>query len=380
MAMFTFPIHGEVVTHRQGRGTPDALHVEVHGRLSPDETGPLYINDVAATVANGTFSAPVSLTAAETELVARRRSPDGPVAASVRVVWLRHSRPRYRFAIDDNIFFLRDLARQRPASIFDHFYLNGLRRLHHRYGTKFVLNLFFTTPEGDFSLDQFPDRWRAEFSDQADWLSLAFHAYAEFPDRPYQQATPEKLAADYDLVATEILRFAGDEAFSPTTITHWAMVAPAAWHVLVERGSRVLSGFFVPDTGSKYTQDGETISPDLPGTGYDINYGMDNERSAFLSRHDLIKDFASGLFFSRCDIVCNNTPPDKADQVLRPLMHDPATAEVMDIVTHEQYFWPDYFNYRPDHFLRCEAAIRFCAENGYAPVFLHEGCAGVKGP
>jgi hypothetical protein len=132
----------------------------------------------------------------------------------------------------------------------------------------------------------------------------------------------------------------------------------------------------VPNTGSSYTGDIESISADLAGDGYDVNYCMDSERSAFLSRHDLIKDFDSGILFSKGDIVCNNTPPEMADGVLRPLMNDPSTAEVMDLITHEQYFWNSYFNYRPDHFARCEAAIRFCSENGYEPVFFHEGMAG----
>jgi len=49
----------------------------------------------------------------------------------------------------------------------------------------------------------------------------------------------------------------------------------------------------------------------------------------------------------------------------------------MDLFTHEQYFWPFYAGHRPDHAERCEAAIRFCAERGYEPVFFHEGFLGV---
>jgi hypothetical protein len=378
MITITSPVNGEVLTHRNGRVTDGGLSVEVRGHVKPATSfSAVFVNDTPAQVAaNGAFQATVRVTEPETDLVTRLEASGGPAAHQIRVLWNRHSRPRYRFAIDDNIFFLRDLARTRPASIFDHFYLRGLRDLHQRYGTKFVLNTFFTTPEADFTLAQMPDGWRGEFADHAGWLSLAFHAYAEFPDRPYQHATAAKLAADYDLVAGELRRFAGDTAFSPTTVTHWGMVAPEAWGVLAARGTRVLSGFFVPNTGSSYTGDGESIAADLAGDGYDINYCLDTERSAFLSRHDLIKDFASGLLFSRGDIVCNNTPPEQAERVLLPLMADPATAEIMDLVTHEQYFWPSYFNYRPDHFARCEAAIRCCAENGYEPVFLHEGLAG----
>ncbi len=370
------PINGEVLTHRNGRLEDGGLIIKVCGRIEANGETLVFVNGVQATISNGEFHASVKLTDVETDIKVCLGSPSSPVEQKVRVVWIRDSRPRYRFAIDDNIFFLRDLCRERPTSIFDHFYLKGLRELNRRYGSKFVLNMFYTTTEGDFSLKQAPDCWRGEFNDNADWLSLAFHAYTEFPDRPYQNASPEKLAADYDLIAGEIIRFAGERAYSPTTMVHWGMVNPKAWSVLVERGTTVLSGYFVPNTGSNYTGNDESISADLAGSGYDINHCMDNERSAFLSRHDLIKDFDSGLLFSRCDIVCNLTPPDRVEEILRPLMNNPDTAEVMDLSTHEQYFWKSYPNYQADQFDRCESAIRFCAENGYEPVFFHEGMAG----
>jgi len=50
----------------------------------------------------------------------------------------------------------------------------------------------------------------------------------------------------------------------------------------------------------------------------------------------------------------------------------------MDLLTHEQYFWPFYRNYLPDHAARMDAAIRWVTENGYEPVFLHEGFLGGK--
>lgn len=378
MIRITSPVHGEVLTHRNGQLENNGLVINVHGEISAPLNKPVFVNGNPATVTANRFHTPVKLTEEETDIVVSVGVPSA-VEHKVRVLWIRHSRPRYRFSIDDNIFFLRDLCRERPKSIFDHFYLRGLRELNRRYGCKFVLNMFYATAEGDFSLKQAPDCWRSEFDDNASWLKLAFHAYAEFPDRPYQHTTPEKLAADYDLVAGEILRFSGERAYCPTSTVHWAMVAREAWHVLAERGSRLLSGYFIPKSDDNDQTENETLSGNS-AAGYDINYCMDNERSAFLSRHDLLKDFDSGIIFSRFDIVCNLTPVDQVDSVLRPLMSNPDTAEVMDLMTHEQYFWKSYFNYLPDHFDRCERAIRFCAENGYEPTFLHEGLAGVVEP
>jgi hypothetical protein len=365
-------ISGEVLNLRNGCPVPDGLAIDIGGSVKNPTLGRITVNGVPVRISGNKFQVSVILRDTETDIVASQELANGRFDDRIRVVWDRSSHRRYRFAIDDNIFFLREIANTNPKSLFDCPYLDGLRSLNRRYGTKFVLNMFYATHDGDFTLAKFPDKYRGEFSDNAEWLSLAFHSYSEFPVRPYQRSSRKKLADDYDIVAGEILRFAGESAYSPTTVTHWAMIHPENWGVLAERGTSILSGFFVPNTGSSYTSDGESISADIDGNGYDINYCMDDARSAYLSRHDLLKDFSSGLLFSRCDIVCNNTTVEKVEATLRPLMLNPATSEIMDIITHEQYFWPFYKDYRHDHFARCEATIRFCSDNGYAPVFFHK--------
>ena len=109
---------------------------------------------------------------------------------------------------------------------------------------------------------------------------------------------------------------------------------------------------------------------------WDVNYLLDNDRSEYLSRHDALMDFSSGIVFSKVDIVCNNTPPDRVAPTLEPLAEDPLRGEIMDLFTHEQYFWPFYVRHLPDHAQRLDAAIRWVTERGYKPVFFHEGFLG----
>jgi hypothetical protein len=52
----------------------------------------------------------------------------------------------------------------------------------------------------------------------------------------------------------------------------------------------------------------------------------------------------------------------------------------MDLFTHEQYFFPFYRNYIPDHAQRLDTAIRYVTEEGYRPVFFHEGFMGGPDP
>ena len=137
------------------------------------------------------------------------------------------------------------------------------------------------------------------------------------------------------------------------------MTRQEALRPLYKHGIRALSGYFR-----------------MPNGRYDVNYRFDDVISGYLSRHDAWKDFHSGIVFSRVDIVCNSTPIDRIVPTLEPLAKDPNTAEIMDLFTHEQYFWPFYTRYIPDHPQRLDTAIRWVTENGYKPVFYHEGLLG----
>ncbi|MFH2068906.1 MAG: hypothetical protein ABII89_05530 [Candidatus Omnitrophota bacterium] len=76
-----------------------------------------------------------------TEVLLKKEETDIGVTASgsyghqeqyIRVVWDKFSRPRYQFFIDDNIFFLRDIFQNNYKSLFDCFYLAGLKELHQK--------------------------------------------------------------------------------------------------------------------------------------------------------------------------------------------------------------------------------------------------------
>ena len=361
MLNIDFPIHGAILHHRLGTVTGEGLRIEVVGTAPLG--GGVVVNGVPARRAGSHFAADILLRDAETDIRAEYIGLEGQASQTVRVLWDRYSEKRYRFSIDDNSFFLRQIAHERPKSLFDCFYLNILRELNRKYGAKFTVNVFYATPGNDFTMAEFPTDYRGEWADNADWLKLAFHAYAEFPDRPYQYASAEKLASDFDLVAGEILRIAGEEAYAPPTVIHWAMCQGGVLPVLRDRGVKVLSGFFSPK-----------------GDNYDINYHLDQRRSEHVFRHDAIMDWDSGIVFSKVDVVCNGTPVEQIVPKLAPLTTQPETGEVMDLFTHEQYFFPFYRNHIPDHAERLDTAIRYVTEQGYRPVFFHEGFMGGRDP
>jgi hypothetical protein len=350
------PFHGAVLNRRHGKQVDGGLEIQVSGRAPIRDQ--VTVNGAPTQRADDRFTSKVVLRESQTDIIAQSQGNSGRHEHRVRVVWDKHSYPRYRFSIDDNSFFLRDIAKQNYSSLFDCFYLKGLRDLHKKYGVRFVLNIYYTTDDG-FILPQFPDRYKSEWKDNADWLKLAFHAYANKPDRPYQYASASKLIGDLDQVAEQIHRFAGETSYSPPTVIHWGMVQPGALKPLHERGVRVLSGYFRRSN-----------------TGWDVNYLLDDVRSEYLSRHDALMDFDSGIVFSKIDIVCNTVPVERIVPTLESSAKDPNQAEIMDLFTHEQYFWPFYSHYLPDHFERLDVAIRWVTERGYKPVFFHEGFLG----
>jgi hypothetical protein len=351
------PIDGAVMHARLGREVPGGLEIEIRGHAP--QGAEVLVQGRPARRNGQTFLGKAVLREQETEVIATTGAGSERRQAKVRLVWDRHSQKRYRFVIDDNSFFLRDITQKDYPSLFDCFYLKMLRDLHAKYDACFTLNIYYTTGD-DWNLTQFPSKYRSEWEANAHWLRLAFHAYANDPARPYQDAAVEKLLADVDLINAEIHRFAGPKTFSPVVVVHWGMTRPEAWKVLYDRGSRVLGGYFRKSAEGKW----------------DVNYRMDDVRSEWLSRHDLLKDFASGMVFSKVDIVINSTPLDRIVPTLESVAGDPCTGEIIDLLTHEQYFWPFYQRYLPDHAERLDRAIRFVTEDGYKPVFLQDGFLG----
>lgn len=350
------PFDGAILNHRHGKSSADGLTIPVVGTAPASAN--VTINGQAARREGEKFSGEIVLRQKVTQIVVGAVGDPGRGESRVRVVWDRHSQPRYHFAVDDNIFFLRDIARKKYASLFDCFYLKILRDLNKKYGTRFSVNIYFAAEDG-FTLPQFPDRYKSEWKDNAGWLKLAFHAYADSPGRPYQNAPAEVLIRDYDKVAEEIHRFAGAETFAPPTNLHWSMATPDGLKALHGRGVRVLSGYFRQIRGQ-----------------WDINYNFDAQRSEYVSKHDLWMDFTSGIIYIRDAIVCNSTPVGRVAPTLDPLAREPDRRETVNLLTHEQYFWPFYRGFIADHAQRCEAAIRWTTQHGYKPVFFHEGFLG----
>lgn len=358
----TFPRQGAVLNRHSGVETADGLTIKVTGVC--DVPGKITVNGIVAERNGKDFSVELTLTECFTDIAAELTDDFGILTRKIKVVWDKASFLRYDFFIDDNIFFLTDIARERPKRLFDHFYLKFLKEMNEKYGTCFTLNLFYKNDHEEFDLSRFPDCYKGEFADNAQWMRLSFHAFSEFPDRPYQNTTPDKLAKDYDQVLNEIYRFAGEKSYIPMEALHWAMARPSAFGELRKRGVRLLEGQFVsPRTGITDFGESERIT--------DVGYFRSLNDAVYLEEKRYLFDPRYDILFWRNDCTANLWTVEQIKEMVGSVKRD-----TIGLATHEQYSFPRYFNYLPDHFERMETAIRVATERGYRPVFFHEGILG----
>ena len=344
-------------------GKPIALKIKVSGAAPPDAA--VTVNGIACRRNGKAFETEIELRQKTNEILVKANSDE----VRLTVLWLKNSVPRHRFTVDDTIFCLREIHRNGYKSLFDDYFLGNARKLHKKYGTKFALNLFYETSEDEkhlnveresFNLSQFSDRYQSEWRDNADWLRLSFHSKREHPGEPYKDASAETLIADFVQMEREIKRFAGEETYLPAGVIHFGTIRPETYRPLAAHGVTVLSGYFTRRNG-----------------GYYVNYQMDDSRSEYLNNNDFLLDVDSGIVFSKMDMVVNLVPLDDIVPTLEKAIANPNTAEFVDLMTHEQYFWPFYKRYLPDHWDRLDRAFAFVTECGYKPVFINDPFLGL---
>ena len=73
-------------------------------------------------------------------------------------------------------------------------------------------------------------------------------------------------------------------------------------------------------------------------------------------------------------LCCNYSNQQEIEERFAKLAENPR--DTINLMTHEQYSYSDYFNYIPDHLDRIEKACQLAAANGYQPVWFNEGLMG----
>jgi len=384
---------GAVLNHNHGKESEKSLLVRIEG--ISDGGWPVKVNGCPGKMDGRRFVADVELTQQFNEITAEVVTPFGKFLQELVLVWDKKSFRRFNSYIDDCSFLFTDLAKERPEKAFDHFFLKGLKAIHDKYDWKVTLNAFYHNDhEGNFTLAEMPDIWKSEFEKNADWLKFSFHSYGEFPDRAYLEASAEDVGRDWDLVQREIERFAGKASFHPPVNSHWANVHPTVAAEMIRRGVRYYIGTFRPRVmggpsladrmkGGNMT-DVQNRScccgnPFASNEALGMHYGF-QEETDYLQKHYTFYDPTLGVFFIGASVACCNLVPlDKIHGRYLAAMKRAKESgnEIFGMATHEQYTFPYYPNYLPDHIQRIEEVVRcLTEEGGCRSVFFEDGLFG----
>ncbi|MDF7816077.1 hypothetical protein P1X15_00680 [Runella sp. MFBS21] len=347
---FINPIEGDMLHARDGIVVNGSLQTIV--KIKAPLQHLLTINGVEAQEREGVFEARIILNDYQNTIEVKNMTTGEN--AQITVFWLPRFAGNYRLSIDDNIWFLRDIHQNEDkyTSIFDNPYLGFLKEVHDTYGTKVHFNLFYETD--GFNLSQLTDKYKSEWTANADWIRLSFHALGEFPDMPYRNASYQQVAQDCELVKNEIRRFAGEAVMGPVTTIHWGEANVEGSRALRDAGYVGQLGYF-------------NVDDDLPA----VSYYLTVEQRRRLKKRFVWHDTAENITFIRSSIVVDKKELDEIVPHLNYYEQLPSgQPPYVDFLVHEQYFYPFYEAYQPDFRERIVACVKWATHKGYTPAFL----------
>ena len=345
------PIDGDMLNKFDGTISNEGLITCV--KFKAPKGSRIIVNGEKAKYIEGNFRADVCLKSYE-NVIEISKENDG-YRKSIKVFWLKNFANKYRLSLDDNIWFLKDISdnSDRYKSIFENPYLRFLKQVHDIYGTKIHINIFYETD--GFNISQLTDKFINEWKRNATWLRLSFHAYAEKPDKPYINASYEKVKSDCDMVMNQIRRFAGEEITGSVTTLHWGEATVEGCRALRDAGFKCLPCDFNVDNN---------LAP--------CSFYLDVEKRRHINKRLIWRDNKEGIIFVRCTIILDTHKLENIVPFLDDVKKDPHMSAYIDLLIHEQYFYSSYPAYQHDYRQKVLTAVKWAVNNGYEPAFLEE--------
>lgn len=311
------------------------------------------INGSLAKWADGVFRVEIPLRSYRNEIIVE--SEVTGFRQVITVYWLKNFAGKYRLSLDDNIWFLMDIASHASQyrSIFDNPYLDFFKKVYDAYGTKIHINIYYRTD--GFNLSGMPAKYRDEWREQVHWPRLSFHALQDEPEKPYIHAGYGQVKRDCEKVLREVNRFVGAELSGCTTTLHWG-------EVTVE-GCRALR-----DCGYLCQVSDFNVDNELPP----VSYYLDLEKRRHINKRTIWKDNKEDIIFFRSAIILDCHALEDIPTFLDEFQADPHRSGFVDLLIHEQYFYQDYVNHKTDYWQKVLAVVKWAQSRGYEPAFLDE--------
>lgn len=354
---FAFPLHSVMLSDAAGTKTSDGLVIDCILDAPPGRK--ITVNGNPCENKINEYHVSVCLKDFKNTLTAT--DSDTGYTTQITVYYLKNAHKKYRFSLDDNIWFLQNIAKNQDTfkSIFEDPYLTLLKTMHDRYKTKFHVNIYYECPEhGGFNLTQMPDKFKAEWIKNSNWLRLSAHANADKPDKPYIRAGYEQTKFEFARIRDEIIRFAGEESYArEVTTIHWAEATSEAVRAVRDLGVKVLLGSFNYAAPSNVT----------------LRLHLDAEKCAILNHYGIYYDEEQGVILLKYSgAKAQHSPLEQIPVNCVNFAKSMPLYTFFELCVHEQYFYEDYINYMPDYYDRFDTAIKWCVENGYEPAFASE--------
>lgn len=355
---FLFPIDGDCVNVFDGRETKDGVIIQT--KICAPSDAEIYVNDRRAEYNGECFVAEIEYTAFRTSLTAiDKKSGESDTIA---VYKLRDAVNKFRLTSDDNILFLRDISAHENEykSLFENPYLKMYKRVHDETGACVHLNLFYRTgtdknAEGYFDLSMMTDKFKDEWKRNADWLHLSFHAYANEPLWPYKNTTHTQITEECLAVHKEILRFAGKDSLPKETTIHFGAINETGLRAVRTLGYKILAGYFELD------KDGNPL----------VSYFYPVDLIDHVGERDFWKDTEEDMFYCRIDRVLNLAKTvEENNACVQAVLQNKTRGGFVELMIHEQYFYPDYYAYIPQFGDIVYGACKLLKDNGYTSTFV----------
>ena len=355
---FIFPIDGDVLNRYDGEMRDGKLYIKA--RVESDS--PVKINGVLAEKCDDYYTAEVCINDGKTTLTAEGEN----ATDTITVFTLKKHIGYYRLSSDDNIIFLYDINKNKDKynSIFDNPYLAVYKKAHDLYGAKVHLNIYYEMPAEHkyftetreyFNLSMMTDKFKSEWQANSDWLKLNFHAKADQPDKPYIDTDYERIYKDCKQVMDEIVRFAGEETLSKETTIHWGACTYEGTKAVRDLGIKTLAGYFILEGGRPV-----------------VSYFYPKYLTDYLSTRDFWYDTELDILYCKIDRVLNLHTADECKELLAQMNIAKTRSGFIELMMHEEYFYPDCTLYEEDFEDRVLEPCRFVYEKGYKGIFLDD--------
>ena len=349
---FVKPIDGDVLfSTADGEARDGGLYTVI--RVSAPVGRKIEINGVEATEQDGSYYATVFLDGYRNSVEALDR--ESGELQTIFIYWFRNGYKTYRLGVDDVIRCFENIYQHQEeyTTIFEDPFLALYRDLHETYGTYVHMHIYYENDDGSFNLSMFPDKYKAEFQANGDWLKFTFHSRKDKPDSPYKFASYEQVMREGKQVEAEILRFAGPEVFSDITSQHWADSNLYATRAFRNLGYRCIDGYFIFD------EKGEPA----------VSYYLNKEQTEHAHQRDFWVDNQENIIFVKDDIIINEVDLEEIDAFMENISSQEDHC-FHYLLIHEQYFYEDYIRYEPDYRERIFRTVDWCHRNGYRPATI----------